>query len=1305
MKGGVFMKKYLCIVMAAAAVMAMATGAFAVVYGKSGYESYGYSASTAWEINSAAVLAKVRDDYNSGNELIQGGYFKLTKDIDLTSYTDWEPIGANIPFMDDAHFFTGHFDGNGHTIKINISRLQNSSPEWWESYCALFGVVTDNATIKNLTVEGNVDFSVRALTERHFVGGIAAYLCGGSIENCNFDGTVSTNQLASGMPHIYAGGIVGYVGGYGGFYASSTIEYYSIIKNCKVGSKQTTTITAKNSTSVDGYTYAGGIAGYFEDSNNNSVMSNCWVKAYTNVSNGGYDGILFGGRGGFKGKVSGNTEIDPDEEEETVTITKTSLSGGTAGTYYSDTLTADKSGVTWSVSSGSLPAGLSLNASTGVIAGTPSTAGTYTFTVKAAYSSVYATKTYTITIAAATPTYTLTITKTSLASGTAGTYYSDTLTATLSGSAISPTWSLKSGSLPSGLSLNASTGAITGTPSAAGTYTFTVSASFLDITASKIYIMTIAAAQIPSGIAVNATNFPDAVFRSYVSENFDTDSNGVLSETEIAKATRIEVEEKGISSLKGIEYFTGLHNLYCRHNQLTALDVSKNTALEILYCYNNQLTALDVSKNTALEILYCYNNQLTALDVSKNTDLTQLWCWNNQLTALDVSKNTALRSLRCNNNQLTALDVSKNTDLTYLDCTNNQLTALDVSKNTALYKLYCYGNQLTALDVSKNTALTELACSSNQLTALDVSKNIYLTYLSCYGNQLTVLNVSKNTALTHLNCNDNQLTSLILGNNSVLATLKCSNNSLALIDISECPSLTSGTFSHDDGVFIIDSTTTFSITTSSLASGKVGTAYSQELTAQVSGSTISSAWSVTSGTLPTGLSLNSNDGTITGTPTASGSYTFTVEAGFMSLRATKTYTVTIAAAQPAYTLTITKTSLASGTVNTAYSDTLTAQLSGGSYAITWAATGLPSWLTLNAYTGALTGTPTAAGNYTFTVTAYAGQYSSSPKQFTLTVAANNNDDDAPEIPITIEQPEFRNFSIMMEGQIGMNFYVYIPDDTYTPENCWMEFNVRGDTAHTPQPLDYTFTRTVNGVKLYGFRCYINAGQMADPITATLHYGNGQTLAEVYSAKTYLDTALGTPGFSQIIKNLMTAIKNYGHYVQPMLSKERGWVIGEKYLFMEAQTELTDDDINNAEQAVEPYAMSTNLKGTGISDVRFSLTMGSETTINVYIFPASGYSGSIAAYIDGSSQNNAIRDGTRYKVQISDISAKNLGDMHTINIVADAESTVKISALSYADSIFTTTLQQIGKVDIDTMRKTAAALYNYYKTARAYADSR
>ena len=193
-----------------------------------------------------------------------------------------------------------------------------------------------------------------------------------------------------------------------------------------------------------------------------------------------------------------------------------------------------------------------------------------------------------------------------------------------------------------------------------------------------------------AGVAIDSTNFPDANFRTVV-ENFDTNKDGSLSDTEIAAVEAIDCHDKDISNLKGIEYFTSLDYLDCCGNQLTALDVSKNTSLKILNCIYNQLTTLDVNKNTALNKLWCGDNPLTTLDVSKNTALIDLYCGCNQLTALDVSKNTALTDLDCHKNQLTSLDVSKNTALTDLDCRNNQLTSLDLS-NTNMDDLDCYDN-------------------------------------------------------------------------------------------------------------------------------------------------------------------------------------------------------------------------------------------------------------------------------------------------------------------------------------------------------------------------------------------------------------------------------------------------------------------------------------------------------------------------------------------------------------------------------------------------------------------------------------
>ena len=154
----------------------------------------------------------------------------------------------------------------------------------------------------------------------------------------------------------------------------------------------------------------------------------------------------------------------------TITITTTSLNSGTVGTAYSATLTASITGANWSVISGTLPARLSLNSSTGVISGTPTTAGTSTFTVRAVYGSASDEKQFTLTINS--PVETLRITTTSLPDGMTNSPYSANLTASITGA----TWSVSSGSLPDGLALTSSTGAISGTPTKAGTYTFTVKA-------------------------------------------------------------------------------------------------------------------------------------------------------------------------------------------------------------------------------------------------------------------------------------------------------------------------------------------------------------------------------------------------------------------------------------------------------------------------------------------------------------------------------------------------------------------------------------------------------------------------------------------------------------------------------------------------------------------------------------------------------------------------------------------------------------------------------------------------------------
>ena len=117
---------------------------------------------------------------------------------------------------------------------------------------------------------------------------------------------------------------------------------------------------------------------------------------------------------------------------------------------------------------------------------------------------------------------------------------------------------------------------------------------------------------IPKSIEINATNFPDPNFRSFVSGTaIDKDGNGYLSSEEIAAVQVMGVPAEEIVDMKGIEHFTALEYLYCQRNPLKSLDVSKNIKLKGLYCFYNELTELDVSKNINLTSLTCHRNQIS----------------------------------------------------------------------------------------------------------------------------------------------------------------------------------------------------------------------------------------------------------------------------------------------------------------------------------------------------------------------------------------------------------------------------------------------------------------------------------------------------------------------------------------------------------------------------------------------------------------------------------------------------------------------------------------------------------------------
>ena len=194
---------------------------------------------------------------------------------------------------------------------------------------------------------------------------------------------------------------------------------------------------------------------------------------------------------------------------------------------------------------------------------------------------------------------------------------------------------------------------------------------------------------------------------------------------------------------------------------------------------------------------------------------------------------------------------------------------------------------------------------------------------------------------------------------NIAATDNCSATTMAMLTVNVvCPTIT--------------------LSPASLPNTTVNTAYAQTISASPSGG--SYTFAVTSGSLPAGLTLNSN-GSFSGAPTVSGTFNFRVTTtGFGGCTAFRDYSLVVICPS----ITINPASLPGGSVGTAYNQTVAGSPAGAySYSVTSGS--LPAGLTLNASTGAITGTPTTTGSFNLTITATTGSCSGS-RTYTVAIA-------------------------------------------------------------------------------------------------------------------------------------------------------------------------------------------------------------------------------------------------------------------------------------------------------------------------------
>ena len=522
------------------------------------------------------------------------------------------------------------------------------------------------------------------------------------------------------------------------------------------------------------------------------------------------------------------------------------------------------------------------------------------------------------------------------------------------------------------------------------------------------FLVLLAASTSLASVSIDATSFPDSVFRQYISDNFDLNKDGTLSDSEIDAVEKIDVRGKGISSLEGIKVFTNLWTLDCSKNGLTKLDLRNMSNLLLLSCTDNSIgNNLNIAGCSKLKFLACSMNEMDTIDLTVFPALEYFSCFSNNFSTLDVSSNTKLTKLRCWGNALTQLDVSKNIALMDLDCRKNKISTLDLSKNTALKNLDCSSNALKSLTIDPNTALKDIFSANNSLVSLTLPASEVLSSVALSPQTLTGLKVTTESGKYTVNLlNDGY--GILNGDLANISSVKAYDNNNAEITISEStptsgmysfatsPVLVTYQYAADDAHNMqVNISAKPSITVTTLEKGYLNRRYSTYFEAIGNGTL---KWSIDDvSKLPSGLNFYSSTGRISGTPNGTtGKYTFNLTVTDSNNETdTKECTLEIGSSSESpesIAITTINSDIPVGYENVrGYSYRFGATTSG-----TWSMDKVPDGLTFSS-SGGLSGTPTKAGNFVVNVTVTDSKGGTDKQSFTISIKSNSEYANRPKI--------------------------------------------------------------------------------------------------------------------------------------------------------------------------------------------------------------------------------------------------------------------------------------------------------------------
>lgn len=282
------------------------------------------------------------------------------------------------------------------------------------------------------------------------------------------------------------------------------------------------------------------------------------------------------------------------------------------------------------------------------------------------------------------------------------------------------------------------------------------------------------------------------------------------------------------------------------------------------------------------------------------------------------------------------------------------------------------------------------------------------------------------------------------------------------------------------------------------------------------------------------------------------------------------------------------------------------------------------------------------------------------------------------------EPLFAGHALVLSDEIGVKFRVYFPDN-FDARNCYVSFVASDGRTGT---VYYSDSEAIEGKSERYFSFGVNALELNEDITATLHYGDNKTVTDTYSVMRYIKTVKESYKNDQKIIDLVNSLHAYGYYMQAS-----GWTdsFSSHKPIPAPEILLTQTDIDETISAVSRYSLAKDDASAGISDTKFSMTMNSKTAINISVKPTDGVT------IRSSVFSTRIIDGeTYYVIKVSKIGPKNLGNTYVISVeTSQGIATYTTSVMAYVNI-----LMNSGKIN-DNQKLALAAYYYYFIAAKNY----